>query len=364
MGNIKLSLIICSRNDEYMGNSRWRLETTINLSLHYAAEAKRLDQIEILVSDWGSDVPLKNVLSLTKEAEERVSFIHVPSEIAIPEQKDSKFPEVLALNAVARRANGDYIGRIDNDTIVGKGFFDRFFGLIENREQYDLDLENSYLFVERRMVPYRLTSQSFPCALIDSYLKENGDQLLVESGTHFGKPFWQSPVGIMLMHRNIWFKARGYDERLLYWGWMESDFVIRIKKENPIVDFRKYVGNFFYHLEHYHNLTNYKNRNGLATPRKKNETIANSESYAANDENWGLKLYSLNLESYKIEEVENWNNPHSIPPKLLKNYPFFLLKMKVMLKYDDLIIALPDIKEIAFAKTKIFLGKIKQFIIK
>ena len=39
-----ISLILCSRNDSYMGNSRWRLETSINLALLNAKEANFLDK--------------------------------------------------------------------------------------------------------------------------------------------------------------------------------------------------------------------------------------------------------------------------------------------------------------------------------
>ena len=53
MTNPLISLILCSRNDSYMGNSRWRLETSINLVLLNAKEIGLLDEIEIIVSDLG-----------------------------------------------------------------------------------------------------------------------------------------------------------------------------------------------------------------------------------------------------------------------------------------------------------------------
>ena len=53
MTNPLISLILCSRNDSYMGNSRWRLETSINLVLLNEKEIGLLDEIEIIVSDLG-----------------------------------------------------------------------------------------------------------------------------------------------------------------------------------------------------------------------------------------------------------------------------------------------------------------------
>src|SRR5437867_5978425 len=84
-----LSLILCSRNDEYMGNSRWRLETTLNYVATQVEALGRSKDVEVLVADWGSEVPLREVLRLTPAAAAIVSFMLIPAEIARPLQKDS-----------------------------------------------------------------------------------------------------------------------------------------------------------------------------------------------------------------------------------------------------------------------------------
>jgi hypothetical protein len=340
-----------------MGNSRWRLETTINLTLINAQKAGFLDEIEIVITDWGSEEPLSEALSLIKIASERVKFLHIPPAVAEAERKDSPFPEVIALNAAARRASGQFIGRIDNDTVIGTEFFNNFFKLYDNPRESPVDLLNSYLFVERRSVPYRLTCKSFPYQFIAYYLNKFGDQLKIETAREFDKPFWQSPVGIMLMSKDLWHKARGYDERLLYWGWMESDFVIRVQDKNPIVDFKNYVGNHFYHLEHYNHLTDYRNRNGLATPRKKNETISCGDKYAVNGENWGLCNYNLTTKYYNYSLTENKNNNTSSID--FTKFRIFLIQLYFMLKYDALLLEFPDLKNRFRSKIVILIGKIK-----
>jgi hypothetical protein len=130
-----LSLILCSRNDEYMGNSRWRLETTLNYVADQVEALGRTKDVEVLVADWGSDIPLRDVLRLTPAAAGIVSFMLIPPEIARALQKDSPFPEVLALNAAARRARGAYIGRIDQDTLVGRRFLEAFFDLYDGERK-------------------------------------------------------------------------------------------------------------------------------------------------------------------------------------------------------------------------------------
>ena len=122
-----LSLILCSRNDQYQGNSRWRLETALNYVAQKVEELNRGTQVEVIVADWGSQVGLHEVIRLSPAAAKMVKFLHVSSDVAKSLQKDSPFPEVLALNAAARRAAGEYVGRIDQDTLVGKKFLKTFF---------------------------------------------------------------------------------------------------------------------------------------------------------------------------------------------------------------------------------------------
>ncbi len=53
-----ISFILCSRNDNYMGNPVGRLE----IALNYLAENVRLlgreESVEVIVTDWGSEKPL------------------------------------------------------------------------------------------------------------------------------------------------------------------------------------------------------------------------------------------------------------------------------------------------------------------
>ena len=294
-----LSLILCSRNDAYMGNSRWRLETSINLALLNARDANFLDKLEIVVCDWGSDVPLSKVLNLVPEAKSRVKFVLVRPVVAKVEQKDSKFPEVIALNAAARRASGEYIGRIDNDTIVGADFFRKFQNLYNVNPTENLDLEDSFLFVERKSVPYRISKISLPLSKIQLFIKLFNNRFKIETATDWGREFWWSPVGIMMFHRDIWKATRGYDERLIYWGWMEGDLALRLGQKHQIVEFSQFVGYDFYHLEHYSNLTDYKDRNGPATSRKKNTPKFEGLSYQENSKGWGLMDYGLGISNYK-----------------------------------------------------------------
>ena len=347
LNNPLISLILCSRNDSYMGNSRWRLETSINLALLNAKDANFLDKLEIIVTDWGSEVPLSEVLSLVPEAKGKVKFVHVPTDIAEVEQKDSKFPEVIALNAAARRASGEYIGRIDNDTVVGADFFRRFKQLNKNNPTDELDLANSFLFVERKSVPYRISRLSLTLPLISFFIKFFRNFFKVESAKDWGREFWWSPVGIMIFHRDVWKATQGYDERLIYWGWMEGDLALRLGQKHQVVEFSKYVGYNFYHLEHYSNLIEYKDRNGPATSRKKNEPKFEQLNYCENNNDWGLHSTHIELSEYHYSRFS----------KSLWSFPLDFLKLflGILLLVED---KLKDSYSNIFPKVKIFLGRI------
>ena len=114
--------------------------------------------IEIVGCTMGRS-SLQEVLQLTPAAAKITSFLLIPPDVARPLQKDSPFAEVLALNAAARRARGAYVGRIDQDTLVGRRFLEVFFGLHDGRQKLEVPLDRALLFSNVRMVPYR-----FGCA--------------------------------------------------------------------------------------------------------------------------------------------------------------------------------------------------------
>jgi hypothetical protein len=336
-----------------MGNSRWRLETSINLALLNAKKANFLDKLEIIVSDWGSEVPLSKVLNLIPEAKGRVKFVYIPPDTAKVEQKDSKFPEVIALNAAAHRSSGEFIGRIDNDTVVGKGFFRKFFQLYKDNPLDTVDLKDSFLFTERRSVPYRISRLSLPLSQINLFIQSFSKLFKVESATHWGRDFWWSPVGIMMFHRDIWKSTQGYDEKLIYWGWMEGDLALRLAQKHKVVEFSKHVGHNFYHLEHYSNLVEYKDRNGIATPRKKNPVITENLNYKTNDPNWGLFDHDLKAQPYDPM------GDSKISGELL--FPIFYLLLGCwLLVFDFLTTFVSDSKNLLWSSFRIFTGKIRQ----
>jgi hypothetical protein len=248
--SVALSLILCSRNDEYMGNSRWRLQTTLNYVAEQIESLGREKDVQILVADWGSEIPLQEVLDLTPAAAKIISFLLIPPNIARLLQKDSPFPEVLALNAAARRASGAYLGRIDQDTLVGRKFLQVFFDLYEGRQKLEVPLHRALLFSNVRMVPYRFVVRSPSLWAVKAFLAKFRRRMRVEiTSAH---PFYWYSVGIWLVSRDIWHECGGYDEEMLYMNGMEINMILRLLPKYPIINLGEMTDCDFYHLEHYH----------------------------------------------------------------------------------------------------------------
>lgn len=251
----RLTLIVASRNDNYMGDSRWRLATALNFLGERVHALGRESDVEVVVTDWGSETPLREVIPLTDRAAPLVSFLEVPPPIARREQRDSPFPEVLALNAAARRARGAYIGRIDQDILVGEGFLRFFFDMLDGRRRLpvdSLDPTSALLFANRRGIPYRFAQRRPSVRHLERFLARFGSSLKVfDECPSYPGTFWGSAVGIWLIHRDLWHQSGGYDESLLYMNHMETEMVHRLRTVGTVVDLGALVGYDFYHLDHY-----------------------------------------------------------------------------------------------------------------
>jgi hypothetical protein len=286
MTRTSLSLILCSRNDDYMGDPVWRLQTVLNYTAAQVAALGRQDEVEILVTDWGSAVPLSGAVRLSPLAARMTRFLTVRQELAEQLQGESPFSEVHALNAAARRARGTYIGRIDQDTMVGREFLRRFLETVA-RPADAPDVDRRFLFAKRRNIPYRFASRCPSEWAVDRYLRWFSDGLKVQGAKTL---FYHAAVGIMVMHRGVWWEVGGYDERLVFMNHMEPDLAYRVGRFCALVDLEELTGLDFYHLDHVPAWQGLVRRENPFAVRLDRDKVLNP-----NGEVWGLAGHSLPL---------------------------------------------------------------------
>ena len=330
-----ISLILCSRSDQYQGDSRWRLQTALNYVGRSTQELGREEDVEVMVVDWGSQTPLRNLLKLNREASRIVSFMHVPTEVARVEQRESPFPEVIALNAAARRARGEYIGRIDQDTLVGRHFLKTFFWLHE-RQRLLVPLRSALLLSNRRRVPYRVAVLSPHLSVVERYVRWFGRfmPLMKPLPPHL---FYQTFVGIWLLHRDVWFECGGYDEQFIHMDWQEVDMMLRLTPKYTLVNLGELTDHDLYHLDHAHPLGAWE----AARDRKCNPVrdLDNrpTELYP-NSENWGLNQYDLEILPPLIIDESNETRSVRQESKWL-SFSAIVLFSGVQIAADSLILA-------------------------
>lgn len=293
-----LSLILCSRNDRFQGNSLWRLETTLNFAARQLAEIGHLEDVEILVTDWGSTELLRDAVQLGEEAHKIVRFLTIPTELAKEKQRDSRFAEVVAINAAARRSRGQYVGRIDQDTLVGGRFLQWFFTALDDPQSQPFPLESTIMISNRRRIPYHFAVQCPQFPLVEKYVRWFDKVLPRMTLPLPNSEYWQCYIGIVLLHRQLWDECGGYDESFIYYGFMEFDLFLRLHMRYEGADLGLAIDDDFYHLDHVPGwLFWHKPRLGVAKGNPVRTAENPPPEFCPSGSGWGLVNHHLALDT-------------------------------------------------------------------
>jgi hypothetical protein len=278
-----LSLIVGGRNDGYMGDFLWRLGTAINFLADSLSTIDALSKVELVVCDWGSATPLHSALALSPAGREITRFVIVPPEMAASAQLDSPFPIPLVQNVAIRRSRGEFIAQTDSDILFRPNTLLALLEILDNKKHIGIDPRKALLVCSRRHVPYSI-AECYPATNeLHRYIDTHGAMLPYEPLI----PGFATPSGLALLHRSLWEESCGYDERLIYWGWMEIDLYLRVTQRYPWVDLDNH-GVHLFHIEHY------PHRNTGAQTRKMNPMEVPA-SFSTNNPNWGFAETELQV---------------------------------------------------------------------
>lgn len=279
-----LSVVLVCRNDNYMGNYKYRLTTSINYLARNLKQIGRLEEVEILVTDWNSETPIAKVLPLSKEAGEITQFIYVPPTVAAKfQQPDQVFHSSCSMNVALRRATGEFLMVVDADTLMPLLSLKAICEFLEGKVALPLDRERCFFLGNRRHIPWEVVQRELSLEEWDVYLLLNAGELVRDRG-------WPG-LGVCqiawLAHRSIWHECQGFNQQLHYWGWNDAELTLRITQNYPWINLES-LGILLFHMEHWP--YNRRTIPSLYNPH----TV--SFSLAANDANWGLADFSLEIQ--------------------------------------------------------------------
>ncbi len=242
-----ITFLLQGRNDAYAPDYSYRINSSINLLAESLSAAGLLQRAEILFVDWGSEVPLAEVVTPSPAACEILEFVHVPPDRALATMPDGSRYTTLVVNVGVRRAAGQYIMLTDTDVLWTKTSIARLGDLLDGRIATPFPVSETCFSVKRYQIPWETAQRCPSPAEWERYLALSAFGLLHECAPAITLGGF---AGAQLMHRDLWHELRGYDENLTSaWGWADNDLSIRAGKTRPWLDTCSF-GILSYHVEH------------------------------------------------------------------------------------------------------------------
>lgn len=243
-----VSFVIIGRNDDYMGEYLYRLGTSVSFLAQSAERAGLLDEIEVLVVDWASERPLSRDVPLAPAARRITTFLQVTPEIVGSRYGTVRWIPTCAVNVGVRRARGELIFFTDSDCLWSESAMSTLGRLLRGEIALPAPIRDLFCYVRRYQVPWA-TVQRRPH--LDEWRRLVAVLIAGMSSERASASCLGGFSAGQLMHRDLWFEAKGYDESLdRPWGWSDNDLMLRVSQRHPWLDVSGY-GFFGLHMEHW-----------------------------------------------------------------------------------------------------------------
>ena len=242
--NILLSIVVCGRNDNYFGDFKYRLSTAINFLSRNASAIGRLDQLELILVDWNSEIPLHRELELIHDARQILWEVRVPPDMARRHSPGhTVFRIEMAVNVGVRRARGEFILAIPADVLISQAGLLSLTQLLEGKLSPVFDIENTLMNIERKLIPWQVVERKMSLDQWERYLQVS-TRFLGFCNHFIGLC---AGYGGILMHRNLWHESQAFKEDRAGWGADDIDIGLRMNQKYPSVDLTHF-GIFFYDM--------------------------------------------------------------------------------------------------------------------
>jgi hypothetical protein len=151
------------------------------------------------------------------------------------------------VNVGVRRANGEFILFTDSDCLWSESAIATLVRLVRGEIALPVPLRHLLGYLRRYELPWA-TVQRRPS--LDEWRRLVAVVIAGMRSEHASASSLGGFSAGQLMHRDLWFALRGYDESLnRAWGWADNDLMIRASQEDAWLDVSGY-GLFGLHMEH------------------------------------------------------------------------------------------------------------------
>jgi len=274
-----LSFCLTGRNDSYLGNFKYRLKTAINYLASSCQRIEMLNQIEILITDWNSDIPLSEAIRLSPEASLITRFLYVPPSIAKKYHADinQKFNTVCATNAAIRRSSGKFICCMPADVLFPPLSLLNLIKVMSGDVDFPFETNKCLIKICRKMLPWRITESEPSLEDFERYLARTSAKIPYDRTS---LPDLTHGLGATVASNEIWNLTQGFDERLTGWGFSDVEFGLRVEQVYPGIEVSHY-GIYVYDTAENTNLS-------LTIKTKKQNHRIYHDTIRANSDSWGL----------------------------------------------------------------------------
>lgn len=280
------------------------MEATLDFLVEELVAIGRLHDVEILVVDWGSEVPLHRVLEVSESVKKVWRHLLVPLELAKRICPENDFPRPAIMNAGIRRAEGEYVIQSVADVLWTRRALEKLFLIIGGGDARKVRKPQETLIVlGRREIPYEVASQELDTQSLRELVEQN------EFPFYKSYPFFIVAADAIVLHRDLWFQSQGFDEVLRYWGWNDVDLNLRMQLCYRTYSFYDDVDLNVYHLEHIRDVSEIKDR-------PVNPQVFNP--FQKNDSAWGCG--DLLLEEYPPREPMDVQRVSFVPLSWMKRF--------------------------------------------
>lgn len=296
MSNQKLlSFCLIGRNDNYLGNFKYRLKTALNYLAWSAKKIGALDRIEVLIADWNSNLPLSENIDLTAAATTISKFVHIRPEIAQKYhlKKSQVFNAPCATNAAIRRASGRFLCFMPADVLFPPVALLNLIKIMTQDGDLSQNINKCLLQISRKVVPWQFVELEPGLQDLEDYLIQNSGKFLGNTDFFWAMPDLSCGLGAIAASQELWQLSRGFDENLTGWGFSDIEFGLRIGQIYPATEL-SHFGIYVYDLEQRPADTGERSK-------RMNPSVYHNQ-IRTNTDNWGLGNEKLEIQTARPPE--------------------------------------------------------------